>query len=64
MKGLFSLEDEEWTDEGRALDMEIHAALMPILKKWADAGYSRRDIHYVVESAVHDAGTLVILGWE
>jgi hypothetical protein len=47
MKRLFN-EKEEWTDESRQFDIEIAEAVQPVIKKWIDSGYSKRDIQLAV----------------
>jgi hypothetical protein len=60
MKRLFD-EKEGWTEESRALDVELAVAISPVIRKWADSGYSLRDIHYVAEQSVHDSCISLII---
>lgn len=63
-KNLFTTDGrEEWTEESRALDQELCNAITPIIKKWQDAGYSKRQIHYVLMMAAHDVGANLVCGF-
>jgi hypothetical protein len=60
MKSLFDAKGQ-WTDESRQLDGEFSHAIGPVFKKWADLGYSLRDVHYIALQAIQDAGISLII---
>lgn len=47
MKPLFN-EYEAYNEEGGQVSDEIQKALFPIMKKWAEKGYSVKDIEAIV----------------
>lgn len=60
MRNLF--EHEKWTDASRELNRELGEAILPILKKWKDEGYSPRQIQLIAYEAASEAGISVVLG--
>ncbi len=60
MKRLFD-EREEWTDEGRELAVEAMKLLTPLYKKWADAGYSIRDMQTIISVEANSAGGWILI---
>jgi DNA-binding transcriptional MerR regulator len=55
MKTRLFNEYESYTKEGYRLSDELHLALEPIIKKWADLGFSVKDI----ESIMYDDVSMI-----
>jgi hypothetical protein len=60
MKHLFD-EKDSWTDESRELDREVHAALKPLVARWAAKGYSLRDVEYTIHASVFELCVCAVL---
>ena len=61
MKHLFN-DDDRYTQEAQDLHAEVSNAIVPIIKKYSDMGYSVRDIQYVVQGAGFDACLDIMIG--
>lgn len=61
VKHLFNPENERYTTEALALSKEVFEAIKPIVDKYADQGYSVRDIASIVHSEVDIATILRII---
>lgn len=49
MKRLFN-EEDRYNDVATTISDEARKALEPIVKKWAEQGYSIRDIEYIINA--------------
>ena len=54
-------ENSKYNAVAEALDTAISAAVGPVLKQYADAGYCPRDIQYVASTAILDKTLLMLL---
>ncbi|USV41120.1 hypothetical protein [Xanthomonas phage BUDD] len=61
VKRLFHPENERYTPEALDLSQEVFAAIKPIVDKYADQGYSVREIASIVHSEVDIATILRIV---
>lgn len=52
MKRLYNEYEALSPGEGTNLDEEAHLMLKPLVKLWADQGYSLRDIHLVISNCL------------
>ena len=52
VKSLFHPKWFSYNDKAGELDDEIRAAIVPIINKWIDAGYSPREMESVMWSTV------------
>lgn len=60
MKRLFT-DNDEFTSEAHGLRQELYDALYPIMRYWADRGYSLRDISYLAMTEADHVGLSLIL---
>lgn len=64
MKRLFKENKEEsFSKEALDLDAEIMKVVKPIVKKYIDMGYCKRDIRSIVIDAASEAILVEIVGW-
>jgi len=54
MKTRLFNENDRYSEAGLNLSNEAEEAIEPIMKKWADKGFSIRDIEYIIKQAALD----------
>ena len=60
VKALYG-EDDRYTAEANALDIQVHDALKPVFDRWAALGYSIRQISHVVQGAAYELELMAML---
>lgn len=53
-------ENYEWNDASMSLSLEVKDFLQETFQKWADLGYSPREIAYILQRSVIDAELLTL----
>lgn len=54
-------EQHRYTPEANALQGEFEAAIRPVFTRWADMGYSPREISHLLQGAVWDNELMRVL---
>lgn len=58
---LYHPNTEVYTDDGNQLELEVAAALQPILARCTQAGYAMRDVAQIISSYAETHALTVIL---
>ena len=62
MKSLYN-EDHRYTKAGEALDRATFQAVNSLFMKWAEDGYSPREIAHIMQGAINEMELSTIIGW-
>ena len=64
MKSLYN-EDHRYTytKPAEALDMATFQAINPLFMKWAEDGYSPREIAHIMQAAINEMELNTIIDW-